>query len=215
MKKVALLSILILLNLNFVLAQDEDPQILKRDVGFNTTFIVQGILQSDQTPFSLMFKKYVAENKAIRIGVDLFFNLDDTDGYPGSTTYFNASAGSFAIAIGKEYQKPIDERWVWYFGGDSVPFFAFNNQEQYQNGNLYSESESSSVGVSLRPFLGIRFNLNSRLYLSAEANVGLQYAYQKNMVKYADTADPYVDSQSNNFSFTMNPASGLFLYYRF
>ena len=215
MKKIALLSVIVLLNLNFVFAQEEVPQAYQRDIGFNTTFILQGVLQSDQTPFSLMLKKYVAENKAIRIGVDLFFNLDDTDGYAGSTTYFNTSVGSLSIAIGKEYQKPIDERWVWYFGGDSVPFFAFNNQEQYQNGNLYSESESSSVGVSLRPFLGIRFNLNSRLYLSAEANVGLQYAYQKNMVKYADTADPYVDSQSNNFSFTMNPASGLFLYYRF
>jgi hypothetical protein len=215
MKKVALLSITILLNLNFALAQEEDPQIYKRDVGFNTTFIVQGILQSDQTPFSLMFKKYVAENKAIRIGLAAFFNLDNTHAFSGSTSYYNTSVGSLYLTIGKEYQKPIDKRWTWYFGGDSVPFFSFNNQDLYQSGNLYSESESSSVGVSLRPFLGIRFNLNPRLYLSAEANVGLTYAYTKNMVQYVDTIEPFVDRVSNNFSFTTNPASGLFLYYRF
>lgn len=215
MKKVTLLSVILLLNLSFVFAQEEVPRTFQKDIGFNTTFILQGILQSDQTPFSLMLKKYVAEDKAIRIGIDFSFNLDDTNGYPGSAAYFNTSAGTLSLAIGKEYQKPIDKRWVWFFGGDSVPFFTFNNQDYYQNGDLNSESESSSVGVSLRPFLGIRFNLNSRLYLSAEANVGLQYAYQKNMVQYADTVEPYVDSQSNNFSFTMNPASGLFLYYRF
>lgn len=214
MKKVALFSVILLLNLNFVFAQEEVPQTYHKDIGFNTTFILQGVLQSDQTPFSLMFKKYVAENKAIRIGVDLYLNVDDTNGY-GSSSYFSTSVGSFAIAIGKEYQKPIDKRWTWYFGGDSVPFYTFNNQDYYQSGDLNSESESSSVGVSLRPFLGIRFNLNSRLYLSAEANVGLQYAYKKNMLQYVDSTDPIVDSQTNNFSFTTNPASGLFLYYRF
>lgn len=215
MKTTTLLSVIVLLNVTFVFAQEEVPQTYKKDIGFNTTFILQGVLQSDQTPFSLMLKKYIAENKAIRIGVDLFFDLDDTDSNAGSTAYFNTSAGTLSLAIGKEYQKPIDERWVWYFGGDSVPFYTFNNQDYYQGGDLNAETESSSVGVSLRPFLGIRFNLNPRLYLSAEANVGLQYAYQKNMVKYTGTSDPYVDSQSNNFSFTMNPASGLFLYYRF
>ena len=71
---------------------------LQRDIGFNTTFILQGILQSDQTPFSLMLKKYVAEDKAVRIGID------DTNGYTGSTAYFNTSAGTLSLAIGKEYQ---------------------------------------------------------------------------------------------------------------
>lgn len=215
MKTTILFSAIILCCTIRLFAQEEVPQTFRRDIGFNTTFILQGILQSGQTPFSLMFKKYTAENRAIRIGADVFFNLDNTDAYVGSTYYFNTSAASLYLTIGKEFQKPIDKRWTWYYGGDVVPFFAMNNQDYYQGGNLSSETESNSAGVSLRPFLGIRFNLNPRLYLSAEANLGLQYAYRKNYIQYTGNAEPAVDNSNNNISFTMNPASGLFLYYRF
>jgi len=215
MKKILLLSVFIACCANQLFAQDDGSQTYTRDIGFNTTFILQGILQSGQTPFSLMFKKYTAENKAIRIGADVFFNLDDTNANSGSTYYFNNSAASVYLAIGKEFQKPIDKRWTWYFGGDVVPFYTMANQDYYALGTLNSESENNSVGVGLRPFLGIRFNLNPRLYLSAEANLGLQYAYRTNTIQYTDTSEPTVDNENNNISFSMNPASGLFLYYRF
>ena len=218
MKKLLVLSSLLLFCITFVFAQEqvnEAEKSLQHDIGFNTIFILQGIFQSNQTPFSLMYKKYISEKQAIRFGIDAFFNLDNTSTFPGSSTYFNSSAASLSIAIGKEFQKPIDKRWTWYLGSDLVPFFSFNNQDMFQSGSLYSESESSSIGMSVRPFLGIRFNINPRLYLSAEANVGLQYSYTKNYINYIDNSEPYADTNGNNISLSMNPASGLFLYYRF
>lgn len=193
---------------------EEVKQSYQRDIGFNTTFILQGIFQSNQTPFSLMFKQYTSEHQAIRIGVDGLFNLNKTDANTSSSSYSNTSYASFSLALGKEFQKPIDQRWTWYFGGDIVPFFSFNDQDFYQNGGRYSTSESGSYGVGLRPFLGIRFNIGPRLYLSAEANVALQYARNKNYLRY-EGSDPYTDTTGNNISFSLNPATGLFMYYRF
>lgn len=215
MKKLLLLSLLMLCCITFLLAQEESQKSFQKDIGFNTTFILQGIFQPNQTPFSLMFKKYTSENQAIRFGIDAFFNLNNSDANTGSSSYSNSSSASLSFAVGKEFQKPIEKRWTWYYGGDLVPFYSFNNQDFFSSGELYSESENNSVGISVRPFLGIRFNINPRLYLSAEANVGLQYAYGKNYLKFGDNNVPNIDTKNNNISFSLNPASGLFLFYRF
>ena len=161
-----------------------------------------------------MYKHYTAENRAIRFGIDGVLNLNNTTANSGSSFYNNSSYASFHFVVGKEFQKPIDKRWTWYYGGDIVPFFSFFNQDNFQNGSLSSNSESNSYGLGLRPFLGIRFNISPRLYLSAEANMLLQYAREKNYQKY-EGSDPYTDNMNNNISFSLSPATGLFLYYRF
>lgn len=217
MKKLLLLSLLGMLCISLAFAQEEKPieESFRQDIGFNTIFILQGIFQSGNAPFSLMYKKYTSENHAIRFGADVFFNLDDNDANSSPSYYSNSSAASVAFVIGKEFQKPIEKRWTWYYGGDLVPFFSFNNQDYFQNGSLYSESEYSSIGLNVRPFLGIRFNINPQLYLSAEANIALRYARTRNYQIYTNNDQPERGINGNNLSFSLNPASGLFLFYRF
>jgi hypothetical protein len=215
MKKL-LTPFLLMLSVTFLLAQDaETPPSFQRDIGFNTTFIIQGVLQSNQTPFSLMYKEYTAENKAIRLGMDVYFNINKTDSKTSTSSFSDASSGYMALVIGKEFQRQIEKKWTWYFGGDVVPFFNFNNQDVFSNGELYLESDYQSYGVGVRPFLGIRFNINPRLYLSAEANVALNYGRTKNYLAYTNNPVPATDTKGSSFSFAVSPASGLFLYYRF
>lgn len=215
MKKLATLPCLIMLCTMFTMAQDPDPAKPMRDIGFNTTFLLQGVFQSSQVPFSLMFKKYTADNRALRLGLDVYMNLNRVDAYSGSSNYNDASTANISLAIGKEYQVPIDKHWTWYYGGDITPFIILSTQKSYDRGDLYYSAENNSFGVGLRPLLGIRFNINPRLYLSAEANVMLQYARKRDYGKFESADSPYVDTSSNNIVFNMSPATGLFLYYRF
>ena len=187
----------------------------KNDIGFNTTFALQGVFDSGQTPFSLMYKKYKAENKAWRLGLDTYLNLNKTDSKTSTSNFSDNSSGYIGIVAGMERQNKIDKRWVWYYGGDVVPYYMFNDQNQYNNGELFWENEFKEFGLGFRPFLGIRFDISPRLYLSAEANILLSYARVKNYSGNVNDAIPYTDTEGTHFTFSANPASGLFLYYRF
>jgi hypothetical protein len=51
-------------------AQETELPAYSRDIGFNTTFIFEGIFNSETTSFTLMYKKYVFESKSNRFGID-------------------------------------------------------------------------------------------------------------------------------------------------
>ena len=87
-----LTSFLFVLPAAYLFAQDvETPPSFQKDIGFNTTFILQGIFNSGQTPFSLMYKKYTAENRAIRFGANVNLNLNDNSATAYSSSYYNSS----------------------------------------------------------------------------------------------------------------------------
>lgn len=206
----------LLLFVSHLKAQDAPaPTTYKNDIGFNTTFALQGIFISSRTPFSLMYKKYVSEKKAWRIGLDTYVNINKTDSKTSSSSFTDYSYGYIGLVTGMEKQNQIDKRWVWYYGGDLVPYYSFDNQDSFANGELYWEDETKEFGVGLRPFLGIRFDISPRLYLSAEANILLSYARIKSFASGVNDPLPSRDTEGAHFVFSGNPASGLFLYYRF
>jgi hypothetical protein len=205
---------LLLLFVHCLQAQDV-PVSYQNDIGFNTTFALQGVFNSNQTPFSLMYKRYKAEKKALRLGMDTYVNINKTDSKTSTSSFTDYSSGYVGMVAGMELQNQIDKRWVWYYGGDFVPFFSFTNQYSFSNGELFWEEQYKEFGLGLRPFLGIRFDISPRLYLSAEANVLLSYARTKSYASNVNDPIPSRDIEGAHIVFTASPASGLFLYYRF
>jgi hypothetical protein len=162
--KFILSSLLMSLSYCFVNAQENPELKFKHDVGFNTSFVLQGIFNSSQTPFSFMYKTYKKQHKATRYGLDMTLNLDDNDPQSSSSYYSNYSAAYIALTLGKEIQMPITtSRWIWYLGGDLIPFYQFNSQTTYQLNEKFQEAESTRYGLNVRPFIGIRFDINERL----------------------------------------------------
>ncbi len=215
-KKFTIGSLLMSFCYCFAYAQEDTVSMYRHDLGFNTTFILQGIFNSSETPFSLMYKTYKKEGKATRYGLEVSFNLDDNKPENNSSYYTNTSSGSFDFVFGKENQNHItNTRWVWFYGGDLIAFYRFSTFDSYQNNELYDENEFKSYGIGIRPFLGIRYNINERLYISAEASLRLNYARRENFVKNVNQAEAYRDTKGDNVSFSLQPASGIFLFYRF
>jgi len=197
---------------------DPEKKSYKNDIGFNTVFILQGVFNSNQTPFSLMYKKYTSENSAIRFGASINANWNKArvnDTLYSNTINNTTSFANVSLAIGKEFQRPINTKWIWYFGGDLVPSFWTNKNVNYQSGIKSYEYSYKSYGLSARPFLGIRFAINDRLYLSAEANVSLGYNRNSTKQRFFNPNQQEGNTTIDNFAFSMSPASGLFLYYRF
>ena len=205
---------LLLLSVHGLHAQDA-PVSFQNDIGFNTTFALQGVFNSNQTPFSLIYKRYSAEKKALRLGVDTYVNINKTDSKTSTSTFDDFSYGYVGLVVGMEFQKQIDKRWVWYYGGDFVPYYSFDVRDSFSNGELFREEENKAFGLGFRPFLGIRFDLSSRLYLSAEANLLLSYGRKKNYVSFVGNSVPLTDTEASSFVLSANPATGLFLFYRF
>ena len=201
--------------LTFHCLQAQDSLVTyKNDIGFNTTFALQSFISS-RTPFSLMYKKYIAERKAWRLGVDTRVYINKTDSKTSTSTFSDYSPAYLGLVIGMEKQHQLDKRWVWFYGGDFVPYYSFTNTDSFANGELYWEEETKEFGLGMRPFLGIRFDINARLYLSAEANILLSYARTKNFASNVNDPVPTRDIEGATFIVTASPASGLFLYYRF
>ena len=186
----------------------------KHDIGFNTTFLFNGIFNSSTGPFTLMYKQYRPENKAIRLGLTTSFSIYSNKDNIKTSNYANSSSADIYLTIGKEFQHQIN-KWVWYGGGDLQPHYSFNNTGYYSNSVKTSTNKNSALGIGLRPFLGIRYNINSRLYLAAEAGFNINYNHTRNYYKNENTNTVTLDTKGNNLFLTMSSASGLYIFYRF
>jgi hypothetical protein len=190
----------------------------KNDLGFNAYFIIQNIYGSlSQSPFSVMYKKYNTSEKALRLGFSGSFNSYNTDLKPGSVNpnYSDGASFQFDLTIGKEKQNGLGGKWVWYHGGDLLPGFQYSNSDNYNNNQKTSSATTTSYRFGIRPFLGLRFNVNPRLYISAEASAQLTYSLSKASNKNYSPEQNMREWTTNSMAFNLNPASGIFIFYRF
>jgi hypothetical protein len=185
----------------------------KQDLGFNTNFIFDGIFRSEQTPFTVMYKKYSSQNQALRLGVQLNFSSERNDAEPTNVNP-NYSSIDLQFAIGKEFQRSLPKNWTWYYGGDLVPIIQ-TATAKYKDPALLEKLITCYYGLGARPFLGIRYNISPRLYVSAEASIFLVYGKRKEKEKYRGEFTPNIERDRKTLNLSMKPASGIFVYYRF
>lgn len=217
--KAKILSSLFLISFSLlVCAQEVNPPDYKRDIGFNTTFLFQGIFQSSSTPFSFLYKRYKSENSVFRIGADISVNLTNTRIDTISDQHANERYLSASITLGKEIQKRLSNKWIWYYGFDLVPRVSLSKYENhYHNYNFpqsYRSHSSTSYSLSARPFLGIRYDISSRIYVAAEANASMTFLFAKTLEQQHNPKEVLKDFENLSMLFAMNPASGIFIFYR-
>lgn len=200
------------------MAQENEPIQWKREIGFNTNFIIQNIFDATQTPFDLMYKTYRSENKAIRYGVSFFASTRNSESHStaSNNSYSDYSHFSLSPSIGKEFQSVINKHWVYYYGGDMIATYGKNTSDYfYGNGDKYMEHLSESYGLRARPFIGLRFNINPRLYLVTELSVSLAYWHTSDFQRNIQSDQVERDLTSNSFALSLNRATGILLFYRF
>ncbi len=212
------ITILLLLFSGYLFGQDlPDLKTYSRDIGFNTNFLLNGIINSYGSPFDLMLKKQKSSNTAIRYGVELFTDITATS-YQSSSSYQERDYYSFSLSIGKEKQHQINKRWIFYYGGDVAPFYLFYKDSYYSYSQLYNDNLNKEVGLRISPFLGIRFQINDRLYVATEAVLRLSYSRKETYWRSYDNTNTITSESSQNFNnikLQALPATGISVFYRF
>src|SRR5688572_9721055 len=94
----------------------------QHDFGFNTLFLINQF-QSRSTPFTILYKKSLRANKAMRLGLNAAMSISDPDAnIQGTNAVYNRSSNyNIGLYIGKEFQHQAGKRWIWYAGADFVP----------------------------------------------------------------------------------------------
>lgn len=212
------LTILLLLVGTYSIGQElPDLKAYSKDIGFNTNFLLNGIINSSGSPFDLMLKKQKTSNKALRYGIQLYADIT-TNTYQASYYYQERDYYSFSLSIGKEKQLQLNKKWIFYFGGDVAPFYQSYKDGQYSTGQLDYENLNQEVGLRVSPFLGIRFQILDRLYVSTEALLRLSYGRKETYWKSYDDTNTLTSETSqsfNNVVLRALPATGVSIFYRF
>jgi hypothetical protein len=133
--------------------------------------------------------------------------------------------------IGYEWQKAFSNRSTFYFGADAgIGFSKSSNsfdfdgfKPNYSNPIILQQFTSSSTNYLLKPMAGIKFKLNSKLYLGLETGVTLNYSQIRN--KNSEITFPenqnepiFTDNgktSSKSFNLMYNPVSNIQLIYKF
>ena len=193
----------------------------KHDVGFNTSFILSGIFDSDNNaPVDLLFKQQKSATYANRLGISLGYHT--LNGSVVSGFQIDEIRLNLALAVGKEWQQVLSSHWLWYGGGDAIPQFRYFSQYAESDNIPIRNNSSTTFGVSARPFLGIRFQINDRLYVSTEASLSLGFNLHrgKDIVYRDDNGDGNMEEEKNDIDsfetfIQATPASGIYLFYSF
>lgn len=210
------LTILLLLCSGYLFSQDlPDLKAYSKDIGFNTNFLFNGIFNASGSPFDVMMKKQKTSNTAMRYGISLFGNVD-TNSY--QREYYQYDNYSLSFSVGKEKQNRLNKRWIFYYGGDIAPYYYFNKQAYHSSDLLVNETINNEFGLRVTPFLGIRFQINERLYLATEALLRLSYGRKESSWKSFDSSGNISDESSQRFNAVRVqalPATGISFFYRF
>lgn len=194
-----------------------DLKTYSRDIGFNTSIILNGLINSSGSSLDLILKKQKSSNTANRFGISLFADIA-TNTFNGSGSYYQNDNYSLSISIGKEKQSQIGKKWIFYYGGDLAPFYQYFNQEYYYSGLPQNDNTNNDYGLKISPFLGIRFQINDRIYVATEALLRISYSRKEvswTSYDYAGTVNSESNQAFNNFRIQALPASGVFIFYRF
>ena len=200
---------------NISKAQDELKEV-KNDIGFNTSIIINGILNTGTTLFNFMYKRQTAQTRALRYGLALNGNFNSQSG--NNPNYNINNTFNISPRIGKEWQFTAGKKWLWYCGAD-IRFSILNiASETYTNNLPVSNLRATRYGIALSPFLGLRFIVSQRLYLATEGNLNIGYFSSKNKnITYDNSGAPILtqDYTVNSVMVNAGSAVGIFVFYRF
>lgn len=198
-------------------AQEEPTKDFKRDIGFNSAIVLNGIFDATSTPFELLYKKYKTSNKATRYGLNLDARISTTDQKSGQfiANYVNESSIFLSPSIGKEFQDRLSDRWVWYYGADAILNFSYYSADFYSGGVNDQKEKRLTAGLSGRPFVGLRFDIGPRLYVAVESSLTASYNVSDIEVSVFRPDEVLSNRVRQSFNLSINPASGIFIFYRF
>jgi hypothetical protein len=182
MKNTLSLAIALLLSIATLSAQENEAA-TSYDTEFGTDIItlVNQVLNFGGDPFAriydpvyqVTFKQRIGERVKLRAAVGGYMDNTEREIFPEEepSEVRTRDQSLFNYRLGVEWDKPLSNRWSFYYGLDfrhriSTRF----NESQYQNGGYRVGVKSEYHRLGVAPLMGIEFNISDRVTLQTEAS---------------------------------------------
>ena len=200
-----------------------DSLAVRQEFGFGLNVVFGPIFSSSPVPLDFTYK-WGNEKILFRTGTSLSYRNSTTLSADlrgeERNTFINTK-----VFVGKEWREALGAQWLLNYGADiNLSYFERVNKRE----SSYIESERALYistyeggGVGFRPFIGLLFQLNKHVIIGTEAS------FQAGVEKFYDSVERYtlIDGQKSdvntnnedgwNFNLGTQPASNIFVYYRF
>lgn len=188
-------------------AQEEEKH-PKNDIGFSVR-----IFNNPVAPFTIMYKRQLKPTFALRFGFSLTSSSTKTN-FADNVSYNVQTNVSIGPSLGAEWQKHFTKNWTFYGGVDVKPILSWTNSSDYSNSLATTQTLSNSKGVNASPFIAVRYNIVEQLYVATEASLSLSYTQTTNTTSNFISGSNGV-TRAYNYAASVQPAVGLYVFYRF
>ncbi len=229
--KLTLLGLLLCACLTaFAQAPDSIPY--RHHIGLNTRVVLDKVIdQNSQTPLQLLYKYQLSSRSALRLSVEGNYTKSDS-----SRSYIDrldeVTDYAFGGSLGYERQLQLGRVLMLYYGADAfynrqgkdieIRNKFLNTDQLYEE--VYVDEENITKALGLRPFAGLRANLNKRFYLSTETALSIKR--EKNTRDYYATVTVfttegegvtynYSDHSTKKIKISHLPINSISLYWLF
>ena len=157
---------------------ESDPY--NREIGFGTNILLNTIFNSQSGPLDFVYK-WKSGNGYYRVGTSVGYSKNDDyhySNYHSSNEFLQSN-----LMFGREWRQNVSNRWKVNYGSDLLIKYRYSLQQsenwryRYVNGNTrrehiidFKKVNDHSYGLSVKPFIGVLFMINQRLFLGAEAS---------------------------------------------
>ncbi len=195
MKRMIYLPIAILmLSGTFLNAQIEKKDSLsgnksfyKNELGIDMVFFLNLFRNqyevTNTTQLFINYDRWIAPKTAIRCVVGFGFNNNQVK--QDTLPLLSGKTSNIIIKIGLRREQRISKRWLFYYGCDLAYENDLSSSQigDYTSGVVTTTIRNVYYGPS--PFMGVRFEINSRISFTTETNANL-FFYNKENIKEND-----------------------------
>jgi len=190
------------------------------DVGINVTSVVTSFtgnetqIQAEDLP---IFVRWTRPNSAFRIGLGAKATKRE---FFDNITFANRDSKdqAYHMKLGLEMHTALDARWQFYYGVDAVGKY-LESQVQIFGGTGLSTIKQNVLGLGASTFVGIRYFVGKRFYLSTEANLMFlsnttSTTEESNNSPFPQPPPPPTSRETNGSEFILSAPIMLYANYR-
>ncbi len=188
------------------------------EIGINATSFINAFLSfndvtSGSGNYLFSLKKLDAQQKGMRLGLNLDFNNEKADLNNVEGTRINDLA-AVSMRWGKEWQIPVYNRWYLLTGYDFLGSYRYSSSKTDSDTDLVKIS-TNSFSLGAGPFLGVQFRINERIGLFTESTLYFIHARQVNKVDSENFPSQDQKRKSSSNSLDLQTPFSLFFYFKF
>jgi|ERR1035437_1456256 hypothetical protein len=151
---------------------------LKNEVGFDMVFFLNLFRNqwepSNTTELILNYERWISPENALRLtwGAGYYNNRVKQDTLP----MLSSKNSNNIIAIGFKHEQRLSKKWLFFYGSDLAFEYDFTQSQQGTNSAGVVTTTDKNIYYGPAPFMGITFEVNSRVSFSTETNVNLFFS---------------------------------------